>query len=248
MGKTLSTEAIVLSRTDVGEEDRILTFLTRGYGLLKAAASGAKNLKGGRTAPLDLFVRSRIQFHVSSKSGKLCRIRSVDVIEPYIDIRQDYGRLCSASYMAEQTAHCVQEADPAEGIFDLLAFCLDQLSQHKSVYGILFVFEIRLLGELGMTPELSNCMMCGREVSGKAFVSPGEGGLLHPDCSPGTGLRELAPGDLATMRFAAQCGLQALSRLKIDDASAARLFYAIHSFSVHHLGFEPKTAKTLPST
>ena len=122
MGKTLKTEAIVLSRTDVGEEDRILTFLTRGYGLLKAAASGAKTLKGGRTAPLDLFVRSRIQFHVSSKPGKLCRIRSVDVVDPYLEIRGDYNRLCAASYMAEEVAHCVQEADPSEGIFDLLFY------------------------------------------------------------------------------------------------------------------------------
>ncbi len=246
MGKTLNTEAIVLFRTDVGEEDRILTFLTRDYGLLKAAASGAKNLKGGRTAPLDLFVRSRIQFHVSSKAGKLCRIRSVDVVEPYIDIRQDYGRLCCASYMAEETAHCVQEADPAEGIFDLLASCLDQLSLNAGIYFTLFTFETRLLVELGMAPDMSGCMICGEVIAGKASVSPREGGLAHPDCLPGTDLRVLDSGDLATLRFAAQCRLEALSRLKINDASAVRLFRAVHSFSVHHLGFEPKTVKTLP--
>jgi DNA repair protein RecO (recombination protein O) len=246
MGKTLNTEAIVLSRTDVGEEDRILTFLTRRYGLLKAAASGAKTLKGGRTAPLDLFVRSRIQFHVSSKPGKLCRIRSVDVVDPYLEIRGDYNRLCAASYMAEEVAHCVQEADPSEEIFDLLASCLDQLRHRDGTYGVLFIFETRLIRELGMAPEMSNCMICGGEMTGKAAVSPQEGGLLHPDCSPGGDLKELESGDLATLRFVAQRRLQVLDRLKIDDASASRLFRAVHSFAVHHLGFEPKTVKTLP--
>jgi DNA repair protein RecO (recombination protein O) len=148
--------------------------------------------------------------------------------------------------MAEEAAHCVQEADPSEGIFDLLASCLDQLRHRDGTYGVLFIFETRLMRELGMAPEMSSCLICGRELTGKAAISPREGGLLHPDCSQDSDLKELESGDIATLRFVAQRRLQALGRLKIDDASANRLFRAVHSFAVHHLGFEPKTVKTLP--
>ena len=67
MRKSITTEAVVLAVTDVGEEDRILTFLTPDMGLLSAAATSARNLKKGRAAPLDLFVRTRLTVNVPRK-------------------------------------------------------------------------------------------------------------------------------------------------------------------------------------
>ena len=83
MRKTVTTEAVVLTATDVGEEDRILTFLTPDMGLLKAAATAARNLKKGRTAPLDLFVQAHLTVNIPGKEGKLKRVGSTDMINPF---------------------------------------------------------------------------------------------------------------------------------------------------------------------
>ena len=90
MRKSVTTEAVVLAATEVGEEDSILTFLTPEMGLLKAAATSARNLKKGRTAPLDLFVWTSLAVRVPGKDGKLKRIVSAEMIDPFLGIRADY--------------------------------------------------------------------------------------------------------------------------------------------------------------
>ncbi|UCF29943.1 MAG: DNA repair protein RecO [bacterium] len=245
MSAPQQTEAIVLSHIDVGEEDRIVTFLTRDHGLLRAAAGGAKRLRGGRPAVFDLFVHGIIHFHVSGKEGKLTRIRSAEVIHPFLNIRADYGRLCAASYLAEVTAHCVQEADPVPSIFDLILFCMGQLESGAEVYRILFLYVMRLLKELGMAPELSHCMVCRGPIEGEALLSPMDGGAVHPACARSAGVQVLQAGDMAFLAFAAKRRIESLSNLKPDPESAERLFQALHTFAVHHLGFEPRSFKML---
>lgn len=245
MGRIHQTDAIVLSRTDVGEEDSIHTFLTRDFGLLRAAAGGARNLGKGQTGRLDLFVLSNVRFFVSDKPGKLCRIRAVDVVESHLGIREDFMRLCVASAMAELVAHCIQEADPVPAVFELLTICLGLLGAGAGPVRVLLIFEMRFLKELGLAPELSRCLVCGREITGKSFISPPKGGLLHPECSSGAGNEELTYGDLATLRFIAEKPMDSIGRLSIADGSAGRIFGELNRFSVHHLGFETKSLRVL---
>ena len=243
MGNIHQTDAIVLSRTDVGEEDRILTFLTRDFGLLRAAAGGARSLKKGQTGRLDLFVLSNVRFYVSDKPGKLCRIRAVDVVESYLGIRDDFKRLCVASAMAELVAHCIQEADPVPAVFELLSTCLGLLGAGAGSMRVLLIFEMRFLKELGLAPELSRCLVCGRDITGRSSISPPKGGLLHPECSSGAGNEELTSGDLATLRFIAGKPMNSIGRLSIADGSAGRILPGLNRFSVHHLGFETKALR-----
>jgi len=245
MGNIHQTDAIVLSRTKVGEEDSILTFLTRDFGLLRAAAGGARSLKRGQTGRLDLFVLSNIRFYVSDKPEKLCRIRAIDVVEPYLGIREDFKRLCVASAMAELAAHCVQEADPAPAVFELLSACLGLLGDGVAPMRVLLIFEMRFLKELGLAPELSRCLICGKEITGKSFISPPKGGLLHPECSSGGEDEELTSGDLATLRFIAGKSMSSIGRLSITDGSAGRICAELNRFSAHHLGFEAKALRVL---
>ena len=47
------TEGIVLKRTNVGETDRVVTFLTRDFGKLVGIAKGVRSLKSSRRAHLE---------------------------------------------------------------------------------------------------------------------------------------------------------------------------------------------------
>ena len=40
-----TTDALIISEMNVGESDRLVTLLTREYGVIKAFAAGAKNIK-----------------------------------------------------------------------------------------------------------------------------------------------------------------------------------------------------------
>ena len=245
MASSAWTQAVVLSRIDVGEEDRIVTFLTRDHGLLKAAVGGGKSLKKGKAASIDLFALSRVQFHISSKPDKLARIRAVEILEPFLRIRSDYQSTCAASFMAELVSRCVQEDDPVPAVFDLFLRCLDRLVAGSGIYRTLTEFEIRLLRELGMAPELDRCLACGSPVREGAIMVVGEGGVMHPECAPEHGGLKIEAGDLATLRFLAERPFTTLNKLKVDEARAKLIFDAVHRFSRHHLGFEPRALSAL---
>ncbi|MDO8591465.1 MAG: DNA repair protein RecO, partial [bacterium] len=49
------TQGIVLSRTDFGEADRILTFLTNDHGKVRAIAKGVRKSKSKLAGGIELF-------------------------------------------------------------------------------------------------------------------------------------------------------------------------------------------------
>ncbi len=245
MRKSINTEAVVLSATDVGEEDRILTFMTPEMGLLKAAATSARNLKKGRTAPLDLFVQTRLIVNVPRKEGMLKRVGSTEIIDPFLGIRADYFRLCAASYVGQTVAHCIQEDDPSSGTYDLVLYCLRLLDSGVSPFGVMLVFEVKLLREMGVLPDFKRCLKCMEEVRGEAFLDARGGGILHRQCTAGERKGILSGGDLAVLRYYAERSLSAVSKLSVKEKDAKRIFDVLHPFSVHHLGYESKALKMM---
>jgi DNA repair protein RecO (recombination protein O) len=245
MRKSVTTEAIVLAVTDVGEEDRILTFLTPEMGLLKAAATSARNLKKGRAAPLDLFVQTRLTVNVPGKEGKLKRVGSAEVIDPFLSIRADYQRLCAASYMGQTVGHCIQEDDPSSGTYELVLYCLRGLDSGVASFGIMLPFEVKLLREMGILPEFRHCLKCMEEVHGDAYLDAGGGGVLHRQCSVNEYNGLLSGGDLAVLRYYAERSLSAVSKLSVREEDATRIFNVLHPFSVHHLGYESKALEMM---
>lgn len=245
MKKSITTEALVLAATDVGEEDRILTFLTPDSGLHRAAATSARNLKKGRSAPLDLFVRTFLTINLPSKQGKLKRIGSTEIIEPFLGIRADYTRLCAASYMGQMVAHCIQEDEPSRGTWELMLYCLRRLDSGVTPFVVILPFEIILLRETGILPELTHCLICSQNVTGEAHLEVNRGGVIHAGCLTREHSNFLSGGDLAVLRYLAQKDLSAVAKLSIKEEDAMRIFDILHTFSAYHLGYESKALTML---
>lgn len=245
MKRSISTEALVLAATDVGEEDRILTFLTPDMGLLRAAATSARNLKKGRAAPLDLFVQTRLDVNFPRKDGKLKRIGSTAIVDPFLGIRANFRSLCAASYIGQMVTHCIQEDDPSPGIWDIVLYSLRCLDSGSTPYIVILPFEVILLREMGVFPDLIHCLKCSRRVTKEAYLDVKEGGVFHSTCSSTGSEATLTGGDLAVLRYLAKRDLSAVSRLSIKEGDALRVFEILHPFAIHHLGYEAKALKML---
>ena len=66
-GTRFTTEGLVIKEMNVGESDRLVTLFTRENGIIRAFASGAKNIKSKKAAGTSLLTYS--SFTIKQKNG-----------------------------------------------------------------------------------------------------------------------------------------------------------------------------------
>ena len=64
-----TTEALVVKEMKIGESDRLVTLFSREYGIIKAFASGAKNIKSKKAGATSLLTYG--SFTIKNKNGSL---------------------------------------------------------------------------------------------------------------------------------------------------------------------------------
>lgn len=87
----LATTAIILSRTDYGEADRIITVLTPDYGKLRLMAKGVRRVKSKLAGGIELFSVSNITF--IRGRGDISTLVSTRLIKHYGLIISDLARV-----------------------------------------------------------------------------------------------------------------------------------------------------------
>jgi DNA repair protein RecO (recombination protein O) len=113
----LVTTGIVLSRTDFGEADRIITILTPDYGKLRLMGKGVRRVKSKLAGGIELFSVSNITFiHGRSDIGTLISTR---LIRHYGHIVNDITRV-QLGYELIKTLNKITEDQPEPEYFVLL--------------------------------------------------------------------------------------------------------------------------------
>lgn len=175
--------AIVLRTHKLGEADRIVTFLTRQHGKVRAVAKGVRRTTsriGARTEP---FMLVDVQFY---EGRNLDIVSQIEMLEPYARrISEDYGLYTAATAMVETADKLVDlEREPANEQYRLLHGALGTLSRREHDAGlVLDSFLLRSLSIAGYEPSFDECASCGKPGPHRAFVVAG-GGAVCEACRP----------------------------------------------------------------
>jgi len=102
--KRFTTKGIILSRTDYGEADRILTFLTNDHGKVKAIAKGVRKSKSKLAGGIELFSISDLTLIIGK--GEINTIISSRLVKHYANLAKDLDR----SNMAYGFIHKINKA------------------------------------------------------------------------------------------------------------------------------------------
>lgn len=146
------TSAIILSRTDYGEADRILTLLTPDHGKLRLLAKGVRRVKSKLAGGIELFSVSTITF-VRGR-GDIGTLVSTRLNKHYGHIVQDLDRTM-LGYELLKELNKVTEDEPEEEYFKLLEQAFEALdAPHIPLEVIRFWFTVQLLKLDGQTPNL----------------------------------------------------------------------------------------------
>jgi DNA repair protein RecO (recombination protein O) len=152
---TVRTRAIVLRRTNYGEADRILQFLTP-EGRQSVIARGVRREKSKLAGGIELFAVSDIV--ISRGRGELSILTSARLVQFYRHILEDYDRLQFGYEVLKQVTRATETIDEPEW-FDVLqeAFAgLDTLSiSRQLVEAWFYLRHAALLGrELSLTNDV----------------------------------------------------------------------------------------------
>lgn len=150
--KQLVTQGIVLSRTNYGEADRIMTFLTPDSGKLRLMARGSRRIKSKLAGGIELFSVSDITY-ITGK-GDIGTLISARLNHYFAKIVSDIERV-QLGYEILKRTNRVTEDHPESAYFDLLRNSLSGLNDAQIALDIIQTwFEARLLKLAGHEPNL----------------------------------------------------------------------------------------------
>lgn len=151
---TESAHGIILRARPLTETSLILHWLTREFGRIATVAKGARRAKSPFLGKLDLFYEADFSFARSRKTD-LHILREVNLRETNRHLRDDILKLNRAAYACAFIEQATETETPLPAIYNLLREFLKALGAQKSPVQMIFAFELKLLHELGLAPDLA---------------------------------------------------------------------------------------------
>lgn len=152
--KQLLTQAIILTRTNYGEADRIITLLTLDYGKLRLMAKGVRRIKSKLAGGIELFSISQISF--IKGRGELGTLVSARLITHYGNIIKNIDRV-QLGYLLIKMLHKATEDEIEPDYFSLLEQSFQVLND--DLIGLTLIeiwFRAQLLRLSGQRPNLQH--------------------------------------------------------------------------------------------
>ncbi len=172
-------EVIILKVKDWQTADKYAVCFSRAHGKVPFIAYGARYARttGGRL--IQPFALLDVQLYSGKRldSLKTCELIA---LPQQLDIKQ----MAYASVVAEVTEALTEEHQPQEDVYELLVSAVNLLVRNNPRLVALSAL-CKLLVLTGFAPVYDVCVNCGKEVTGNAFFSVVQGGLICEDCHGG---------------------------------------------------------------
>ncbi len=174
---------VVVGRTDLGERDRVVRFLTAEEGRVDLVARGARSSTRRFGGLLELGNRVRVE--PIGRRDTLRRVGTVELLGAVDRARSDLERIAFLTYGCEAVAALAGNAIPAPRLTRLLVVWLELLEMDVPIGpSSRLALEGKALTFAGLLPDLHRCARCGEPLTRPAVFHP-ESGALHGDCGRG---------------------------------------------------------------
>ena len=224
---TFNTDAVVLKIVKTGESDRLITFLTKDRGILKAFAKAADRPKNKLHMSSNLFCLGNFTFYEGS--GAL-RVTECDLEETFYSLRNDIKKLALAQYFNELIIEAAPAESPAEDFLRLYLNTVYFLSENKKDIKVLKpLFELRLISIAGYMPNLVACAGCGEFETETMYFDFYDGELYCENCKK-TGVYPYSLEVISAMRHIVFSPLEKLFTLKASPDALESLNEATEKY------------------
>ncbi len=232
MSGTYKATGINLKAIPIGENDRLVTMLTREHGLIKAIAPGARKSNsslGGRSA---IFVVNSL---LIAKGRSLDKIVQAETITTYSGLSNDLSKLAASQYLAEIVLAQALSERPQEDLYQLLMLHLGRLNdldRGDNTGSIAHLCQgiFHLLALDGIAPQVYDCYITKQSLVPNLTIPNWQVGFsLEAGSTLELSALDLDPSATANYRLTA---LDLLLLQHLSDPSLDRLEGALDRFSL----------------
>jgi DNA repair protein RecO (recombination protein O) len=179
--RVYKSPAIVLRHRKLGDADQILTLFTASHGKVDAVLKGARKTRSRMAGHAEPLTHATFML---AKGKTLDVVTAAETAESFQQIRDDLERLSRALYACELLDRFTEPHAEHFGLFRLLLDTLRRIGARDDADTPLRYYEMRLLTEMGYTPELDVCVACRARLAAETnYWSAGAGGVVCPRCS-----------------------------------------------------------------
>ena len=189
---TYDTDALVIKAQNTGETDRLVTLLTRKYGVIRAFANGARSPKNKNASATSLLCYA--DFTITKTAKGICIVKESTPKEVFfslrsdiirLSLRSDIIRLSLAQYFAELSGELAPREESADEFLSLLLNAVYLVTKKKKPLQLMkAATELRMLSLAGYMPSLLGCASCGAYETEEMRFCTHSGKLFCSDCTP----------------------------------------------------------------
>ncbi len=238
-----TTDGLVLRENETGENDRVITLLTRTNGIIRAFAKGTRSLRSKNAAATQLFCYSRFGIF---KGRSAYTVDEAEPKELFYGLRKDMEKLTLAQYFCELALALAPEEDEAGDFLRLFLngfYYLD--TAKRPVHIVKAAVELRALSLAGYMPNLVGCEKCGAFEGEPMYFRIKQGALLCGGCYREDGVITLPVnrGVLTALRHAVYAPFEKLFAFDLPERDAAALAEAAEAYLLCQLERNFKTLR-----
>lgn len=170
----------------LGEADRIITFLTRYNGQVRAVAKGVRKTASKFGSRLEPFMSVEVQFY---EGKSLDVVNQVEIISAYgREIVGDYPTYTAASVMVETAEKLTSELSSPQQYLLLVGAIRSLSNRERDPSATLDSYLLRALAVAGWAPNFELCVSCQKPGPHHAFLLSA-GGMVCDSCRiPGSAI------------------------------------------------------------
>ncbi|MBK1987478.1 DNA repair protein RecO [Sphaerospermopsis aphanizomenoides BCCUSP55] len=174
MSRTYQATGINLKTQALGESDKIVTILTKEFGLIRAIAPGSRKHNSSLGGRSGMFVVNQLLISQGRSSqpatATLDRITQAETIKTYPGLTKNLGKLAASQYLAEIVLCQALSEQPQEELYEVLNEHLQRLealpkSQDSGLVAHLTQGVFHLLALAGLTPQVQFCCLTQRPLT-----------------------------------------------------------------------------------
>ena len=150
-------EGFIISEKPYKESSKIISVITKEYGIISLIAKGAKRLKSNLRSATDIFTYAN--FEVNYKEDSLCNLIAVTPINSLSNIKKDIEKISYVNFISELAKQVIKQSNN-KNIYNILIDSIIKINDGFDPMVITNILELKYLDFLGVSPVFDRCALC----------------------------------------------------------------------------------------